>query len=104
MEPITSKARRHGWIGVLLVLGFLQPAYASEPAHSFGQLDPALIQILRVNSGPGEKVTPLRVVRWISSELTDTPMDTRTPPIEFQPIVRKHNSVLQVIAALSYQF
>lgn len=67
------------------------------------QRDPTYEQDLKYIASPDTAITPAKVFRWMNSLMGNTSLGTPSN-LEFQPIVRAHDSRKEVIGQIAYKF
>ena len=96
---MTRKTTYMGLIALAVCAG------ASGAAHAESRYvlrDASYEEYLRVRANPDEKITPIRVIRWmrgLAGQQVSAPSAT-----EFQPVVDANKDKVRIIAALSIKF
>jgi hypothetical protein len=91
-----------------VLIGFLALFQAGTACWGYAgpsvlHLDSTYDQELRYEAGADKTVTPSKVIRWIMGFNGQT---ITTPPsnVDFQPIVKVHDSNVKLIAAIAIKF
>lgn len=86
-------------IGLMALSG---PLFAASSHRQIFSRDKSYEEYLHIRANPDEKITPMRVIRWIQG-LRGEAVSAPTA-MEFQPVVNADNGQFKVVAAMTLKF